>query len=579
MSFPHVQDTDLTVSVPVLDGQPDATVSSSLYGESPTPATTVHDHPREEISAQDVPSDQPGIWSDEVPTEVTRDDTSPKFPTWSSPLPDTTPPGCIFRFQTDGEDSEFLSLFLATTRQVDIEFSKRHALFVFLMENLEKAYYWYARRVMPSQLEALQILSPDELEPHVWGAWLNAHFPSEPDRFGGALIGLLRHNTVHRYPVDTDIIKAVAEQAVKLHDDRFLEQIDLILTVLYCDVAPDEWSVTDKERQKAYDLLWPNNRAIESTHQLFDEVQNLGEKSSYEFCTIFLPQTLARSGRTVAEGLEITRWHELIREQREHVHLDTAKGSFVVDVSQKLQTYHVNTLRNAAAHRKMIFIDEGDALERYVECVATYVSILGDDQTASTIKQLTAETRAKLLERHKKWMDPAWCLSRDWKSLAPRLKKYIDYWSGRGYELFTAGVEIDNIVRMYCRSDSRLTHMLRENNLLQVLYPPHPPSISMNNTSSIDETGSQSESLSADENTPELCSSESDIADDGDNDWCNTLDNIQSDHNLSQQLAETSFHQTASADDGTAPTNDEQGHSWQEALPKDGKLGGDNPKW
>lgn len=95
------------------------------------------------------------------------DDQGQGLLTWSSPLPDVISAGNTFKFTLNGEYFEFLSLFLTTPRQVDIAFSKRHALIVLLMESLEKSFWDYAQRMIPEELEALQVLSADEFEPHV----------------------------------------------------------------------------------------------------------------------------------------------------------------------------------------------------------------------------------------------------------------------------------------------------------------------------------------------------------------------------------------------------------------------------
>ncbi|KAL8716018.1 MAG: hypothetical protein Q9225_006300 [Loekoesia sp. 1 TL-2023] len=311
--------------------------------------------------------------------------------TWSSPLPDVVSAEDIFKFTANGEYLEFLSLFLTTPRQVDIAFSKRHALIVFLMESLEKSFWNYAQRTIPEELEALQVLSPDEFEPHVWEAFLSVNVCDENGRrgyFGGERIANIRHTAVHRYDFDTSIIRAAAAQASRNADGKLLRQLDLVLRVLYADVATDlRFPVTEEQRMMVNDLLWPSNCPITSTHQLFDRVQNLGERSSYEFCKQYLPQILARRDVTAAEHFELPQWHHIIREQPKHVVSSPETGKILSEVSEKLQeTWGPRGLRNAAAHREMIYINEGNKLEILTQLVAEYVRILGDEVTATTIE-------------------------------------------------------------------------------------------------------------------------------------------------------------------------------------------------
>lgn len=53
-----------------------------------------------------------------------------------------------------------------------------------------------------------------------------------------------------------------------------------------------EVTVTEDERTRAYNLLWPPDRRPETTHQLLDKVQNLAEKPSYSFYQRHLPKGL-----------------------------------------------------------------------------------------------------------------------------------------------------------------------------------------------------------------------------------------------------------------------------------------------
>lgn len=221
------------------------------------------------------------------------------------------------------------------------------------------------------------------------------------------------------------------------------------------------------------DLLWPSNRPITSIHQLFDRVQNLGERSSYEFCKQYLPQTLARHGVTAAEHFELPQWHHIIKEQTKDLASSSETGKTLSEVSEELQKAWPRGLRNAAAHREMIYINEENKLEYLTRLVAEYVRILGDEVTASTIERLTAETKIFLFKQREEWMDPAWCHTRDWKLIEGRIKCRIAQWTDRQRPFATDGVDISAIIKLYVRSDDRMYTMIRENGWFKESYDIH----------------------------------------------------------------------------------------------------------
>lgn len=157
---------------------------------------------------------------------------------------------------------------------------------------------------------------------------------------------------------------------------------------------------------------------------------------------------------------------------------------FAAQISEKVQKTWPRSLRNAAAHREMIYINEngGNGLERLTDPVAKYVRILGHEERATTIEQLTAETKALLLKKYEEWTDPAWCHTRDWKVIRDTIKRRITQWESRLHPFFEKGVCITPIIQMYNRSDDRMYILIRENGWLMDSSPklhyydvPRPP--------------------------------------------------------------------------------------------------------
>ncbi|KAL9025004.1 MAG: hypothetical protein Q9196_006092 [Gyalolechia fulgens] len=393
---------------------------------------------------------------------------SRNHPSWSSLLPD--PASAELNFTASGDHLEFLSLFLTKPR------------------NLEICFWEYAQWTIPEEFEALQILSPDEFEPQVWAAFLSVNVPDENGHygdFGADSMTSIRNIAVHRWDYDTATIRAAATQAFRLSDGVFLQKLERILKVLYADVATDQrYPVTEQQREAVYDLLSPSNQPIESTHQLFETIQKLGEQSSYDFCKRHLPQALVHHRIAVAEQVELGWWHKMIETQRDCVPTNAEEREFAAQVSEKVQKTWPRPLRNATAHREMIYINEneGNGLERLTDPVAKYVRVLGDEETAITIEQLTAETKALLLKKHAEWTDPAWCHGRGWKLIGDRIRRSIAHWEPLLHPCLDKGVCILPIIQMYNRSDERMYILARENGWLMDPSPklhfydtPRPP--------------------------------------------------------------------------------------------------------
>ncbi|KAL8716019.1 MAG: hypothetical protein Q9225_006301 [Loekoesia sp. 1 TL-2023] len=67
-------------------------------------------------------------------------------------------------------------------------------------------------------------------------------------------------------------------------------------------------------------------------------------------------------------------------------------------------------------------------------------------------------------------MDPAWCHTRDWKSIEGRIKRRIAEWTARQRSFAADGVDISAIINLYVRSDDRMYTMIRENGWFKESY-------------------------------------------------------------------------------------------------------------
>ncbi|KAI4143459.1 MAG: hypothetical protein L6R39_004561 [Caloplaca ligustica] len=400
------------------------------------------------------------------------------LPSFSSPISDPTASLSELK-NAHGTYLEFLSLFLGTARQVDIASSKRNAFSLFLMQSLEKSYFAFAQRYMPKELELVQVVSADELEPQVWKAFL-CYVPDYGPIARNEMANLIRHIAVHRYRYDTTYVRAAVDEAAFLQDDTLIEQIDMILRVFYADANPDSrYPVTNDERRLVDDLLWPPQRPVETFHQFLDRVQNLGEKASFKFCQLHLPQMLVRQGMIEPECRELSSWQENIKRQKSSESSDPKAASLYLEVLGKLEKVDTRWLRNAASHREPMGIhdDENQGTLSDIQQVVDYVRALGDESTATQIEQLRTESMALLLRKQKEWMDPKWCDTRDWKRIYRTIDVWRDHWYRQRYEFSREPYYVDilTLCKLYTRSENRLYAMICAKGWLDQLVRTPPP--------------------------------------------------------------------------------------------------------
>ncbi|KAI4275380.1 MAG: hypothetical protein L6R38_005873 [Xanthoria sp. 2 TBL-2021] len=416
------------------------------------------------------------------------------FPAWSSPIADPTTTQVQFKYRANGHYLKFLSLFLTGERQVDISFSQRHALTVFLLNSLEECHSQYARRRIPEEFEKLQMISSDELELQVWQAFIRADhlklgvMDYATDEHGKTYlffesVNRIRQLAVHRsstyrWNFDTRIIKSAAACAQHLGDEALLETIELLVKVLYADAGGEsEYAVTDDERSRAYNLLWPSNRQPETTHQLLDKLQNLAEKSSYSFCRKRLPQELVGFECTTAEHFELSQWRKVIMYR---CHCTEDEDSFA-ELDMKLQKADVSMLRNAASHRESLilysadkFYDDSPVLRTYIKTAKAYVRALGDEETALEIETLEHEVLPALSKKYNDdWLNPQWCYNRDLEVIGQKLRQRRSQWESlRDHFWDTREVNINPILPVYSGAETRLYLLRRKLGLNDITPEP-----------------------------------------------------------------------------------------------------------
>ncbi|KAL8736324.1 MAG: hypothetical protein Q9181_002502 [Wetmoreana brouardii] len=421
-----------------------------------------------------------------------------ELPKWSSPLPDFATTEVSFKFKTDDEYLEFLSLFLSVDRQVDIGFSKRHALICFLMKRLEESHYQYCRQSMPEEFEILQLESADVFELQVWRALLRAYhvypeasdYAFDEDRrrcdFAEDL-DYLRQLAVHRastfrYTFHSSTIRSAAACAYNLSDNELLEQIDLIVKVLYADAGGESrLAVTKEQRKTVSDLLWPPKCPIETSTQLLNEVQNLAERSSHNFCQRRLPNEFAAFRPAAAEHFELNWWRDIFwRQQFSRVGDSPGRRPCAEEeVHTKLEDCWVVHLRNAAAHRDFGYLRTDDQWVRKLTCLVdlglNYVRILEDEETAGQIENLKAEAIPLLFQKRKQWVGLSWCQARDPHLRKDQTLERAQYWGDKEEEYFKKNIDIRPLKSWYLNLHSRIFDVLVERGDIQIYRPPETP--------------------------------------------------------------------------------------------------------
>ncbi|KAI4250213.1 MAG: hypothetical protein L6R40_000386 [Gallowayella cf. fulva] len=361
------------------------------------------------------------------------------LPNWTAPLPNPRSSKVWFKFRANNRYLETLSLFLTGNRQVDIDFSKRHALILFLLTRLEESYEKYARRTIPEEFEHLQLYSADEFELHVWAAFMRvpptgSGLPTSIGDENGSQcqfidkVNLIRQLAVHRtstyrWNFDTATIRSAAACAFSLQDDLLLEHIELIIKVLYADAGGESnLTATEEEFQAVKDLLWPCDSRVESSHQLLDKIQSLAEESSFSFCQRYLPEEIDGFGVTAAEHFELQQWNHIIRNKvYSRSGINQADEVFFDKINQELpEDCDVRNLRNVAAHRRRFefdtsdeFSDHSGSLQKHIDIAKGYVRALGDEETALEIERLEAEAVPRLKSRYQEWLEGRRCENRD----------------------------------------------------------------------------------------------------------------------------------------------------------------------
>ncbi|KAL8797983.1 MAG: hypothetical protein Q9182_007060 [Xanthomendoza sp. 2 TL-2023] len=400
------------------------------------------------------------------------------LPCWTSPIINPATNAPWFKFQANGRYLEFLSLFLTGCRQVDIDFSSRHALILFLLNGLEKSHEEYAKRTSPEDLELLQMFSWDEFELQTWACFTygldgrSGFPPSVKDEDGKSCwfydgICQIRQLAVHRVSTyrcnfSTHIIRCAAACALRLGNHEFLEQIELVTRVLYVEASQHfDYPATRGEAMTARKLLWPVDVLIETDHEFLDEIQGWAEVASYNFCKRHLPRDLAGFGCTVEQHFELPQWLQVIRHRwYSRDWISEEDQPFFAKISDKLRSVErlVRQLRNATAHRERLTFYPDDAerggskAERYVAGALEYVRALEDEDTAREIETLAAAVIPATKQRYLDWLDVKWCQGRDLQRILETTRARSETWGSLDYD------EYSLVRQMYGRAYRRALH-------------------------------------------------------------------------------------------------------------------------
>ncbi|KAL8682649.1 MAG: hypothetical protein Q9186_001336 [Xanthomendoza sp. 1 TL-2023] len=408
---------------------------------------------------------------DDIAEDVTRLDACHKtdaeirrLPRWTSPIinPATSHSNSVwFKFRANGRYLEFLSLFLTGDRQVDIDFSSRHALILFLLNGLEKSHEKHFKRTTPEEAELLQMFAPDEFELQVWAYFIygtdsNARLSKTVTDENGKSCNFyegvchIRQLAVHRTSTyrcnfSTQTIRCAAACALSLGDHHLLEQIELVTKVLYARATGHpNYPVTTEEASTVANLLWPLDSPVETDHEFLDDIQARAEHASYNFCKRHLPRELTGFGCTAAEHFELPQWHQVILKKcHSRAWISEEDQLFFYTVDEKLRKceFVVRLSRNAAAHRpRSEFLDPGqhpEILTTAEKCVAwalEYVRALEDEETALEIEALAAEVLPVLKQRYTDWHDDIkWCQGRDLQLILEATEQRSKYWDDKSH--------------------------------------------------------------------------------------------------------------------------------------------------
>ncbi|KAI4254849.1 MAG: hypothetical protein LQ352_002870 [Teloschistes flavicans] len=461
-----------------------------------------------------------------------------RFPSWSSPLPDPSTTEVAFKFKVDGSRYlEFLSLFLTGDRRVDIGFSSRHAIVCFLTRQLEESHFRYFRQNVPQEFDILQMPSADVFELHVWQAFLrggwNGSLLSDyvVDEDGKRCyfvedLDYIRQLAVHRtstfrYSLSTSTIRSAAACALHLGDYTLLEQIELVIRVLYADSNDSSvLVVTEEEKEAVNNLLWPANRQITSVVQLLDAVQNIAERSSYDFCQRSLPEEVSAYRPTTHEHFELNMWHRILSRQAWSRTAPGPNTAFYEELTSKLRSCPITDLRNAVAHRENAFQSaSGYTWEEKVVFLLDigfqYVQILGDNRAAAAVEDLKLNIFPRLVQQHEEWMGPDWCATTDWAGRIEQLKDRSGYWAEKQVVYFEKKVDIRPIAKWYMAAFERIYNVQEALGNIKIYQPP--PEQSENQTA-VDSSSQESEIPGPEQGSLEQASSQHWSPWEGDND-------------------------------------------------------------
>lgn len=357
--------------------------------------------------------------------------------TWVSPLPEFFSLAEADIIKAGGENSEFLSRFLADKREGDITFEQSHGLVNSLLRAVTACAFDTIQRWAPHDLLLMEVQGPDQLELQWWLRMLSdiSHRCPKPAETVGTdwellsasiadrAVGQVRHTAVHRLSYSTKLIKDSVNFLIALNDLERFRQVERTVRTLYGTIS-GTFAVSDEETSALASALQLYPTECRTTLDLFYTISGILENAYFRRSKIDDQDWLITHKVIVAEQMELYRpeamaWSLLhgrddgISILRNNVaHRSGYIGEATLDLEQIHQA--VGDLREVA-----LSLDDEDAAAQIVQVSeaammqlqarsAAYEAFLND----SSAQDLRAMSR-EAAERFNKWNPTKWDLSRE----------------------------------------------------------------------------------------------------------------------------------------------------------------------
>ncbi|KAL9042124.1 MAG: hypothetical protein Q9214_003877 [Letrouitia sp. 1 TL-2023] len=306
------------------------------------------------------------------------------------------------KFIFEGEVLDFLSRFLAERRRIDIPFSERYGLIIFLENALEQCCFDWYKKWASEELDLAGIEAADDLDLEAWGYFIERLMErrrADPkilseeavtfDAADGLFYGAqdIRHDAVHRRKYFPTHIHRAVRIACALRDRRLVSQIESVLRVLHyrhSGSEEDTSMITPADEAIADSALQILPTTVKTTHQLLVKLENLLENALFSFAK---RHALSSIDWDIAEEKELRDYDEQLRDYaaglgEKGVLLDDKTGSIFRDCLRSARE-----LRNGAAHREHL---TPRRCRQHIEVAKRLAAIIQDDSLAATVEEVSA---------------------------------------------------------------------------------------------------------------------------------------------------------------------------------------------